>query len=99
MLSAFFGLFIIDITIGGLGFGDPTNTKLITAMSALLLFFGFFYASTLGPLAWLNAAELPTARLRTLTNAFVLLCKSFQRGRGFQRVEGQWKALSLLRAL
>ncbi|KAF2718225.1 MFS general substrate transporter [Polychaeton citri CBS 116435] len=76
MLVSFGSLLIIDICMGGLGFADSTNLRVIKAMSALSLIFGFFYASTMGPLTWLNAAELPTARLRTITNASVLLSNS-----------------------
>lgn len=76
LLFSFAVLFAIDVTIGGLGFGNKANPAIIKGISALCLLFGLFFSMTMGPLTWLNAAELPTARLRTLTNAFVLLCIS-----------------------
>lgn len=76
MLMAFAGLFAIDITVGALGFVTPPSPGVAQGIAALLLFFGFYFYMTMGPLTWLNAAELPTARLRTVTNGFVLLAIS-----------------------
>ncbi|KAF2168524.1 hypothetical protein M409DRAFT_65469 [Zasmidium cellare ATCC 36951] len=73
MLLSFAGLFAIDITVGALGFVTPPTAGVSKGIAALLLFFGFYFYMTMGPLTWLNAAELPTARLRTVTNGFVLL--------------------------
>lgn len=76
MLMSFISLFTIDIIIGGLGFADASNTGVIQAIAAFNLLFGFVNAIGISPLTWLNAAELPTARLRNVTNAWVLLCIS-----------------------
>lgn len=76
LLLSFLLLGSIDLAIGGLGFADATNPAVIQAIAALSLLFGFINAAGLGPLIWLLAAELPTARLRNITNAWILLCIS-----------------------
>ena len=76
LLASFSIIFIIDAIIGGLGFADPTSQSAIKGIAAFCLMFAFVFAVGMSPLTWLNAAELPTARLRNVTNAFVLLCIS-----------------------
>ncbi|RDW75437.1 hypothetical protein BP6252_06579 [Coleophoma cylindrospora] len=75
-LTTFSILFVIDVVIGGLGFADPTSSSVIKAISAFLLMFGFFCAAGFSSLTLLSAAEFPTARLRSRTNAFSLMSGS-----------------------
>lgn len=76
MLLSFLLLFLIDMILGGLGFANPANKGVAQAISAFCLLFGFIFNLGFQPLTWLNASELPTARLRNVTNAFVLMCIS-----------------------
>ncbi|CAM1509692.1 Fc.00g000270.m01.CDS01 [Cosmosporella sp. VM-42] len=70
ILIALTSIFITDAVIGTLGFADAKNPAVIKAIAAFSLIFAFFNATFLGPLAWLNAAEFPTARFRNITTAF-----------------------------
>ena len=76
LMLSFLLLAVIDLIIGCLGFADATSLPVIKAIAALSLIFGFVNACGLSPLIWLVAAELPTARLRNITNAWILLCIS-----------------------
>lgn len=76
MLLSFLLLAIIDLCIGCLGFADATNVGVIKGIAGLSLLFGFVVYAGLGPLTWLVSAELPTARLRNISNAWILLCIS-----------------------
>ena len=76
LLGSFLALAVIDLTIGCLGFADATKSGVVKGIAALSLVFGFIAAAGLSPLVWLLAAELPTARLRNVTNAWILLCIS-----------------------
>ncbi|KNB16581.1 hypothetical protein FOXG_21711 [Fusarium oxysporum f. sp. lycopersici 4287] len=75
-LSTFTALFIINTTIGGLGFADATKQIVPRLMAAFCLMFGFFYACGFGPLTYVIAAEMPTARLRNKTSAFAFALNS-----------------------
>ncbi|EXJ69612.1 uncharacterized protein A1O5_07648 [Cladophialophora psammophila CBS 110553] len=75
----FFGvllLAIIDLIIGCCGFADPTNVGVIKSIAGFGLLFGFVCYAGLSPLVWLVAAELPTVRLRNISNAWILLAIS-----------------------
>lgn len=73
LLLSFLALFVVDLIIGCLGFADSTNTAVVKAIAAFCLIFGFVLAVGISPLTWLIAAEMPTARLRNVSNAWVLL--------------------------
>jgi hypothetical protein len=70
VLIAFSSLFIIDVIIGGLGFADASNPMVVKSIAAFCLIFAFFNATFVGPVTWVSAAELPTARLRNISTAF-----------------------------
>ncbi|SPO04565.1 related to monosaccharide transporter [Cephalotrichum gorgonifer] len=74
-LSTFSAVFVIDLVIGVLGFQDyqsrPAIAKAIAAFSCI---FAFFFACGFGPLTYVVASEIPTARLRNKTSAFSFLC-------------------------
>lgn len=76
LLLSFLSLGIIDLIIGCLGFADTTNDGVVQAIAGFSLLFGFVLAVGISPLTWLIAAEMPTARLRNVSNAWVLLCIS-----------------------
>ncbi|KAL2062343.1 hypothetical protein VTL71DRAFT_6609 [Oculimacula yallundae] len=76
-LGTFVPLLIINIIIGGLGFADATNPDVGKAIASFSLMFAFFYAAGFGPLTYVVAGEIPTARLRNLTTTFsffLLIC-------------------------
>jgi SP family sugar:H+ symporter-like MFS transporter len=76
-LSTFTAIFIIDLVIGCLGFADTTKGMAVPkAIAAFSLMFGFFFAAGFGPLTYVVASEMPTARLRNKTNSisFLVLC-------------------------
>ncbi|TIA38172.1 hypothetical protein D6C78_04201 [Aureobasidium pullulans] len=72
-LSVFCVIFVIDLVIGVLGFfnDSPASAKAIAAFS---LMFAFFFAAGFGPLTYVAASELPTARLKNRTSAFAFGC-------------------------
>jgi hypothetical protein len=73
LLWSFFSLFVVDLVIGCLGFADATKTGVVQAIAAFCLIFGFVLTVGISPLTWLIAAEMPTARLRNVSNSWVLL--------------------------
>lgn len=79
-LTTFVILFIINVTIGALGFADYLNNSSISrTIAAFCCMFSFFFAAGFGPLTYVVASEMPTARLRNKTGAFsffVLACFS-----------------------
>lgn len=75
-LGTFIPLLIINIVVGGLGFVDTTTNETASkALAAFCLMFGFFFAAGFGPLTYIIAGEMPTARLRnkTASVAFMVL--------------------------
>ena len=73
LLASFSSILAIDLIVGGLGFAAATDKPAVKAIAAFFLLFSFVAAAGLSPLTWLNAAELPTSRLRNVTNGFALL--------------------------
>lgn len=72
-LTTFGALFVIDLVVGCLGFADVTNPAVPKAVAAFCLMFGFFFAAGFGPLTYVVAGEMPTARLRNRTSGLVFL--------------------------
>jgi SP family sugar:H+ symporter-like MFS transporter len=73
-LSTFIIIFIIDAIIGALGFLDSaTNAAVPKAIAAFALMFAFFFAAGFGPLTYVIASEIPTARLRNKTTSLCFL--------------------------
>lgn len=79
-LTTFVILFFIDLIVGVLGFTDYMhNANMSRAIAAFCCMFSFFFATGFGPLTYVVASEMPTARLRNVTSAFsflVLACFS-----------------------
>lgn len=77
-LTTFTIIFAIDLIIGVLGCTDyATNRAISRCIAAFCCIFPFFFAAGFGPLTYVVAGEMPTARLRNRTNAFsffVLAC-------------------------
>lgn len=77
-LTTFTILFAINVVVGVLGFTDyAANTHLSRTIAGFCGMFAFFFAAGFGPLTYVIAGEMPTARLRNATNAFsffVLAC-------------------------
>lgn len=73
-MGTFIPLLIINIVVGALGFVDTTtNMAAAKALAAFCLMFGFFFAAGFGPLTYIIAGEMPTARLRNKTGTVVFL--------------------------
>ena len=72
-LTTFSVIFVIDLIIGCLGFAKLTNPAVPKAIAAFCLMFGFFFAAGFGPLTYVVAGEMPTARLRNRTSGLVFL--------------------------
>lgn len=73
-LTTFIIIFIINVIIGALGFTDYAhNPNLSRAIAAFCMMFAFFFAAGFGPLTYIVASEMPTARLRNRTSAFSFL--------------------------
>lgn len=72
-LTTFSVIFVIDLVIGCLGFADLKNPAVPKAIAAFCLMFGFFFAAGFGPLTYVVAGEMPTARLRNRTSGLVFL--------------------------
>lgn len=67
-MGTFIPLLIINIVVGALGFvNTTTNEAAAKALAAFCLMFGFFFAAGFGPLTYIIAGEIPTARLRNKT--------------------------------
>lgn len=69
-------ILIIDVVIGGLGFADASRPVVIESIAGFCLMFGFFLNAGFGPLGYLNAAEMPSRRVRNKTTSFALFCNS-----------------------
>jgi MFS family permease len=72
-LTSFSILFIINLVVGVMGFFPLSNPAVPRVIAAFCCMFGFFYAAGFGPLAYVIAAEIPTARLRNRSNSFTFL--------------------------
>ena len=72
-LTTFTAIFVIDLVVGCLGFADVKNPAVPKAVAAVCLMFGFFFAAGFGPLTYVVAGEMPTARLRNRTTGLVFL--------------------------
>ncbi|EKD17541.1 uncharacterized protein L3040_006658 [Drepanopeziza brunnea f. sp. 'multigermtubi'] len=68
------GMFAILLTIGGLGFADPRNTRASWGVGSLLMVYTFVYDLTVGPVCYCLVAEIPSTRLKIKT---VVLARNF----------------------
>jgi MFS family permease len=74
-LSSFCALFVINLVVGIMGFLtlSPVVSRVIAAFCCM---FGFFFAVGFGPLTYVVAAEMPTARLRNRSSSFTFFTLS-----------------------
>lgn len=68
-LTSFIALAIINVVVGVMGFLPLTNPAVPKTIAAFCCMFAFFYAAGFGPLTYIIAAEIPTARLRNKSNS------------------------------
>jgi len=68
-LTSFVALAIINLVVGVMGFLPLTNPAVPKTIAAFCCMFAFFYAAGFGPLTYIIAAEIPTARLRNKSNS------------------------------
>ncbi|TPX08522.1 uncharacterized protein E0L32_010009 [Thyridium curvatum] len=73
-IAGMFGLMVILMTVGGLGFARPDLPGPSWAIGSLLLFYTFVYNMTVGPVCYSIVAEIPSTRHKIKT---VVLARNF----------------------
>ncbi|KAK5044917.1 hypothetical protein LTR84_010289 [Exophiala bonariae] len=68
-LTSFTALAIINLVVGVMGFLPLTNPAVPKTIAAFCCMFAFFFAAGFGPLTYIIASEIPTARLRNKSNS------------------------------
>lgn len=72
-LSSFTILAVINLVVGVMGFLSLENPAVSATIAAFCCMFAFFFAAGFGPLTYIIASEIPTARLRNKSNSLTFL--------------------------
>ncbi|KAH7121831.1 general substrate transporter [Dactylonectria estremocensis] len=76
-LTSFSIIAVINLVVGVMGFLSLENPAVSSTIAAFCCMFAFFYAAGFGPLTYIIAAEVPSARLRNKSNSvtfFAVAC-------------------------